>query len=350
MIRLFNGIINHGTQNLDEETQDEPTAYYERESGVGYAMKLVSEREHKRVGMLGLGIGTIAAYASEGDYFRAYEINQDVIDLALNPEIFTFWSLLEQRGARGDVILGDARISLENELRAGQRQEFDILVLDVFSGDAIPVHLLTVEAFQIYKQHMAPHGLLAVHISNRHLDLLPVVQTMAEHFSMAAGMVDVPESRWVLLGSLPALQLLKKQQPEQLRPLGPRETAALDGRFQRYPERVKIVGRLRSTTTVVDRAIPRLNQMNFLRRGSRCGIKSNSYSFFFGPSLPVLLLLPSGRILFSYFPTTTPRKRSVLTGHGLTRHPISIASRAKAVCSSIRSAPIRFADRRVRAS
>lgn len=216
-MRLYHGIINHGSQNLDEELAEEPTAYYRRDGGLGAAMKLVSEKGSKRVGMLGLGIGTAAAYASEGDYFRAYEINQDVIELALNADIFTFWSLLEKRGATGEVIPGDARISLEDELRQGETQAFDILVVDVFSGDAIPVHLLTVEAFEIYRKHLSTHGLLAIHISNRHLDLLPVVQSMADHFSMTAGVIDVPESRWVILGSKPALQLLAQQEPDKLR-------------------------------------------------------------------------------------------------------------------------------------
>ena len=103
--------------------------------------------------MLGLGIGTVAAYCEPGDSFRAYEINPDVIQIATS--VFTYCSLFEKRGAKAEIVVGDARISLERELDRSQNQGFDVLVLDVFTGDAIPVHLLTREAFAVYFQHLA---------------------------------------------------------------------------------------------------------------------------------------------------------------------------------------------------
>ena len=198
---LKHGMIRHGAQYLDADKQHEPTTYYARTSGLGYVMDHLADKPKKRVGMLGLGIGTIAAYCQQGDSFRAYEINRDVIQIATNPDIFTYWTLFEERGATAEIIEGDARISLERELSLGQPQNFDVLVLDVFTGDAIPVHLLTREAFGIYFQHLAPDGILAVHISNRHLDLLPVVRAMAQHYDVDTALVSDPQvSEWVLVG------------------------------------------------------------------------------------------------------------------------------------------------------
>src|SRR5205807_9355570 len=128
-----------------------------------------------RVGVVGLGAGTLAAYGRTGDVFRFYDINSDVVELARSE--FTF---LKDSRAKVEVALGDARLSLERE----PAQNFDVLALDAFSSDAIPVHLLTVEAFKTYLRHLKPDGVLAVHISNRYLDLVPVVQQAARHLSL----------------------------------------------------------------------------------------------------------------------------------------------------------------------
>ena len=178
-LALMNGTIKHGTQYLDPKKSDQPTEYYTRDTGLGMAMDYFSKREGKRVGMLGLGVGTIAAYSSKGDVFKAYEINPDVIQLATTPEIFSYWDLLRKREASGLIVEGDARINLEKDIREGNPQEFDILVVDVFSGDAIPVHLLTSQAFDVYLKHLADGGVMAIHITNRHLDLMPVVRDLA---------------------------------------------------------------------------------------------------------------------------------------------------------------------------
>jgi hypothetical protein len=125
------------------------------------------------VGVIGLGAGTLAAYGAPGDVFRFYEINPQVIQIAQ-----TYFSFLSQSRARIEVVPGDARLSLESEAP----QNDDILVVDAFSGDAIPVHLLTQEAFRLYFSHLKPDGILAVHTSNRFLDLAPVVQKLADSF------------------------------------------------------------------------------------------------------------------------------------------------------------------------
>ena len=153
--------------------------------------------------MLGLGVGTIAAYSKRGDVFRAYEINPDVIELATNSEIFSFWELLKNRGAEGKIIEGDARISLEKEKGEGDVQDFDILVLDVFSGDAIPVHLLTRQAFSVYLDHLAENGVIVIHVSNRHLDLIPVVRDLAFHNGLGWSIARDSKtlSDWVIVGN-----------------------------------------------------------------------------------------------------------------------------------------------------
>ncbi len=147
MRALSHGTIIHGKQFLEPDRRDWPTSYYGRASGIGLA--LLDAREHAplRVGVVGLGAGTLAAYGRAGDVFRFYDINSDVVGLARSE--FTF---LEDSPAKVEVALGDARLSLERE----PAQNFDVLALDAFSSDAIPVHLLTVEAFKTYLRHMKP--------------------------------------------------------------------------------------------------------------------------------------------------------------------------------------------------
>jgi hypothetical protein len=182
---MFHGRISHGFQFRDPQRRQIPTTYYARESGVGILLRNYPRRGPLRVGLIGLGAGTLAAYGQAGDYYRFYEINPDVAWLA--SEYFTF---LKDTPARVDVVLGDARISMERE----SPQQFDVLVLDAFSGDAIPAHLLTKEAFDVYLRHLRPEGAIAVHISNRHLDLYPVVHRLAQHFDMRSLYFSVGES------------------------------------------------------------------------------------------------------------------------------------------------------------
>ncbi len=203
VLSLRNGTIQHGEQFLESDQSTEPTTYYAKSSGLGWVMDYFSDKEKRRVGMLGLGVGTIAAYSKQGDVFRAYEINPDVIELATNSEIFSFWELLKNRGAKGKIIEGDARISLEKEKEEGDVQNFDILVLDVFSGDAIPVHLLTRQAFSVYLDHLAENGVIVIHVSNRHLDLIPVVRDLAFHNGLGWSIARDSKtlSDWVIVGN-----------------------------------------------------------------------------------------------------------------------------------------------------
>jgi len=167
---LRNGMIDHGEQFLWPQNQRYPTTYYARNSGVGRALTMLMQQGPLHVGVIGLGSGTLAAYARPTDRYSFYEINPNVIKIAATQ--FTF---LKDCPAPHVVIPGDARLSLEGE----PTQRFDLLVLDAFSGDSIPVHLLTREAFQLYWRHLKPDGVLAVHVSNKYLSLGPVVALAA---------------------------------------------------------------------------------------------------------------------------------------------------------------------------
>jgi spermidine synthase len=159
-----------------------------------------------RVGVLGLGVGTLAAYGQTGDTYRFYEINPVVIDLANGQG--DFFSFLADSPASIDLVLGDARISLEKELENGLENNFDILILDAFSSDSVPVHLLTQQAFDIYFQHIAIDGLIAANISNVRLDLRPVFWQLAQYYGLDMAIIHNPAgennpdgftSSWVLL-------------------------------------------------------------------------------------------------------------------------------------------------------
>ncbi len=172
---LVHGRITHGCQAIEPDKRHWITSYYAEQSGVGQAIRHLQKSGPIRVGAIGLGIGTVAAYARPGDVFRFYEINPEVPRLA--KKHFTY--LADCRGTY-DIVLGDARLSLESE----PPQKFDVLIVDAFSGDAIPTHLLTAEAFEVYRRHLAPDGILAVHVSNTYLRLAPVVRALAEHCGM----------------------------------------------------------------------------------------------------------------------------------------------------------------------
>lgn len=174
---LRHGRITHGRQFADPAKQRIPTSYYGNNSGVGRALTYCNDTcngRPLRVGAVGLGVGTLAAYARPGDQYRFYEINPDIPKLA--GKYFTF--LRDCRG-EWDFVMGDARLSLERELRDEDPQKYDVLVLDAFSGDSIPTHLLTDEAFTVYDGRLAPDGVIAVHVSNQYLRLAPVVCTLA---------------------------------------------------------------------------------------------------------------------------------------------------------------------------
>lgn len=187
---LYHGRISHGRQYLSGELRDLATTYYSVNSGVGAVFDLLPDNNSgtarpRHVGVVGLGVGTIANYAKAGDRFRFYEINPQVEGFAR-----THFTYLDDCRGEESVILGDARISLERERAAGDVQEFDALFVDAFSGDSIPIHLLTREAFALYFDHLKPGGVLAVHITNLHLDLADPVRNLAAEFGRSAFRVD----------------------------------------------------------------------------------------------------------------------------------------------------------------
>jgi SAM-dependent methyltransferase len=194
---LYNGKIEHGAQYVNPPSSLLPTTYYGPDSGVGLALAHCCPNA-KRVGAIGLGAGTLAAYGKTSDTFRFYEINPQVIAIAKSS-----FSYLRDSPARIDIVLGDARLSLQSEAP----QEFDVLAVDAFSGDAIPVHLLTREAFAQYLRHLKPDGVLAVHTSNSYLNLPPVVQLLARGAGYDAQMITndddhrklIDSSDWVLV-------------------------------------------------------------------------------------------------------------------------------------------------------
>jgi spermidine synthase len=194
---LLHGRITHGLQFADPEKARWPTSYYGADSGIARAV-LALPPEPRRIGVVGLGTGTLSAYGRAGDYLRIYEINPQVRQIATNR-----FSYLHDCPGQIEVVLGDARLSMERE----PPQHFDLLALDAFSSDSIPVHLLTKEAFDIYERHLATNGIIAVHVSNHYLDLEPVVMNLARRFNYKAAIIDYDEadewwlyaSTWILL-------------------------------------------------------------------------------------------------------------------------------------------------------
>lgn len=197
---MLHGQIIHGRQHLAKDKLDLPTTYYSAEGGAGRAMQIKAASGPLRVGVVGLGVGTLVSYGRKEDYFRLYEIDPLVIDIARDN-----FSYLSRTAASTEIVLGDARLQLELE----PAQQFDILVVDAFSGDSVPVHLLTLEAFAQYFRHLKPDGVLAVHITNRFLDLQPVVKSAADHFDKDIRLVSfegdrerlIFRSRWALISA-----------------------------------------------------------------------------------------------------------------------------------------------------
>ena len=187
-----------------------------------------AEGKGLRIGVLGLGVGTIAAYGLEGDTLRFYEINPEVVELSRgNPARFSY---LADCPAAVDVILGDGRLSLERELRLNRQQDLDVLAIDAFSSDAVPVHLLTKEAMSVYLRHLRqPEGILAFQITNRYLNLKPVVIELAKHFGLHYSIIERADSgelawenTWLLLSSndrffnLPNVRMGLTHQPKEI--------------------------------------------------------------------------------------------------------------------------------------
>jgi len=193
---LANGAIHHGAEFLDPAREHIPTTYYGRSTGVGWAIASLPEGP-RRIGAIGLGTGTLASYARPGDEVRFYEINP--ADIALARDQFRF---LADCAGTVEIVPGDGRLSLTRDAT----RRFDLLAVDAFSGDAIPLHLLTAEAFRLYLDRLQPSGILALHITNRYLDLAPEVLALAAHAGLDAHAVhtppdpgdDVYDATWVI--------------------------------------------------------------------------------------------------------------------------------------------------------
>jgi hypothetical protein len=201
--RLMHGVIMHGEQYLAPERRAEPTTYYGATSGIGRLIRTLHSPSALRVGVVGLGTGTLAAYGRSGDLYRFYEINPQVVDIAWKEFYY-----LPMSAARIETVLGDARLAMERE----PPQNYDLLVIDAFSSDSIPVHLITREALAVYLRHIKPDGVIAFHVTNRFLRLAPVVKRLAEERGLAAVLVsdeaedsDLAKTDWVLVSRNRAL-------------------------------------------------------------------------------------------------------------------------------------------------
>jgi hypothetical protein len=210
---LTHGNTVHGVQFLDPHLSVSPAGYYGAGSGIGVAFaSLRAARERPlTVGIVGMGSAGLAAYAQAGDHMRYYEINPEVDRLARR--WFTYWDDAVARGAKLDLALGDARLVLEAEAEAGSEAPLDLLVIDAFSSDAIPVHLLTAECFDVYRRRLAPDGLIAAHVSNQYLYLSPVVRQQSERLGLVPLRVHAQadpakvlfDNDWVLASADPAV-------------------------------------------------------------------------------------------------------------------------------------------------
>jgi hypothetical protein len=206
---LHSGRVLHGMEYTDRKLREIPTTYYGPDSGIGCVLLDSTEGKPRRVGAIGLGVAAIAAYARPGDYYRFYEINPLVEQFSRK----YFYYLTDCAGVV-DIVYGDARLAMERE----EPENFDVIVLDAFSGDAIPVHLLTSEAFAVYLRHLAPNGIIAVHITNWNISLGPVVNALAHENNLACVAIDsttvtpsIPRR-----GSLPSIWILMARESKVL--------------------------------------------------------------------------------------------------------------------------------------
>ena len=199
---LVDGTTIHGFQLLEETARNTPTSYYGANTGIATVMENIERTgAGLRVGVVGLGTGTLAAYGEAADELRFYELNPAVVDAANR-----YFSFLQDSRASVDIVLGDGRISMERELRESGSRQYDVLVVDAFNSDAIPAHLLTLEAFELYWSHLKPGGVLALHLTNNYLDLVPVASNLGDRLGKEVILITTPKdvgvsaaSDWVLL-------------------------------------------------------------------------------------------------------------------------------------------------------
>lgn len=224
MHTLTNGSTVHGTQDRRPGRQREPRSYYHRTGPIGQLLADQSARlAGAELGFVGLGSGALAAYGQPDQAITFFEIDQANVDIARDPKLFTY---LSDSAARVEVVLGDGRLSLADEPPG----RFDLLVLDAFSSDAIPVHLLTREAVELYLSRLRPDGLLVLHISNRYLDLAPVLAEIADDVELQ-GLIQVDQLSDAAVGKSASTWVVLSQVGERLSSLH------ADGRWQDLQER-----------------------------------------------------------------------------------------------------------------
>lgn len=200
--KFINGRVVHGSQSLDPTAEMAHSSYYGEGSGVGVAFEALRSEVDRplKIGVLGLGAGAMTTWFETGDHARFYEINPMVVDVATR-----YFSFLERCPAQTSVVVGDGRIQLAKDLKLNGSNRFDILIMDAFASDSVPVHLLTEECFELYNQHLANDGILLVHISNHFIDLLPVVLQHKVATGMTPVFIDhqstnkLNSSQWILL-------------------------------------------------------------------------------------------------------------------------------------------------------
>lgn len=204
---LYHGQTLHGYQYVDDDYyRGQPTSYYSKTSAIAVAIinhprhKIYNPQHDQRVGVVGLGAGTLAAYGRKGDYYRIYEINPAIVELSASKK--SYFSYVSECEAEVDVVIGDGRISMEHE----KSQQFDVLALDAFSGDSPPVHLLTQEAFRIYMRHMREGGIIAIQITNRYINFKPLIWKIADELGLERIHISAWEydslaydNEWILL-------------------------------------------------------------------------------------------------------------------------------------------------------
>jgi hypothetical protein len=222
---LTHGGTRHGQQFLLPARRDAPTTYYGRPSGIGILLDELAPGRPRRIGLVGLGAGVLAAYGRSGDTCRFYELDPLVIEVARRE-----FGFLADSAATIEIVPGDARLTLAREAD----QDFDVLVLDAFSSGAVPVHLLTREAFELYQRHLAPGGVLALHVTSRHLDLGPLLLAQARLAGRLAWEIEstadeangLLDARWILLGAGeswpgPRLRAAGRSLAERVEPIRP---------------------------------------------------------------------------------------------------------------------------------
>jgi hypothetical protein len=198
--RLIDGTTSHGSQSLPLSKLAVPLSYYRPGTGAQLVINELSSDNKLDIGIIGLGVGALAAYGQSGDHYTFYELNPLVSVFAEK-----YFSYLQDSKAKVVIKLGDARVTLQNELNLGQKNEFDLLIIDAFSGDLIPTHLMTQQAFLLYRQHIKTEGVIALHISNRHLSLLPVIMHHSSTLNLQVmlfetrGANNENDAQWVVL-------------------------------------------------------------------------------------------------------------------------------------------------------